>query len=324
MFKPDTIIYRICEKLPFLNRRVYVRILAKKKKLDAARPLPPSVAAQIARTMRVEYTYNSNAIEGNTLTLNETKIVIEDGITVGGKPLREIQEVKNHPEAIGYVEEVGNSKELIEQQILTIHQIIMKDVVEDAGRYRTGMVTISGSNYMPPPPHDIPFQMQDMIGRYNRNIEELSPIELAAWLHHRFVQIHPFRDGNGRVARLLMNLTLLRHGYPMAVIRKVDRKKYYDALQKADNGKLAPLSNFIASSVEQSLDDYLRAIDPNAEPLISIREASKGTRFSQEYLSLLVRTRRIPARKIGKNWMVTRKDVREYAKRRKKARSRHP
>lgn len=300
-----------------LRLQLYERILENKKKLDDLRPLPASVTQKISQQMRVEYTYNSNAIEGNTLTLNETKIVIEDGITVGGKPLREIQEIKNHPEAIKYIEDVSKSSELKEHQILTIHQIVMKDVVEEAGRYRTGNVTISGSTYMPPPPYEIPFHIQAMIEKYDRNIDELSPIELATWLHHRFVQIHPFRDGNGRVARLLMNLTLLRHGYPMAVILRVDRKKYYEALQKADKGNLAPLANFIASSVEQSLDTYLRAIDPNAEPLISISEASKGTPFSSEYLSLLARTRRIPARKIGKNWMVTRSIVRQYIDRHK-------
>jgi excisionase family DNA binding protein len=109
-----------------------------------------------------------------------------------------------------------------------------------------------------------------------------------------------------------MNLTLIQHGYPIAILQKVDRKKYYDSLQKADKGNLAPLSNLIGSAVEQSLDTYLRAIDPKAEPLITIAEASKNTTFSPEYLGLLARKRRIPARKVGKNWMITRNAVREY------------
>jgi len=299
-----------------LNERLHARILDKKKKLDSLRPLPASVVESIYRSMQVEYTYNSNAIEGNTLTLNETKIVIEDGITVGNKPLREVQEIKNHPEAIKFIEAISDGRELTEQDILTVHQIVLKEVIQEVGRYRTGIVAISGSTFQPPPPYEVPFQMQEMIVWYNRNSDELSPIELATWLHHRFVQIHPFRDGNGRVSRLLMNLALLRYGYPMAILLRVDRKKYYKALQNADNGNLAPLANFVASAVEQSLDTYLRAIDPNAEPLVSIAEASRGTPFSQEYVSLLARTRRIPARKIGKNWMVTRSNVREYIEQR--------
>jgi len=262
--------------------------------------------------MQVEYIYNSNAIEGNTLSLRETQLILEEGITVGGKPLREILEVRNHPGAIDFIEKVATSGELKEEQILSIHQIIVKDIIEDAGRYRTGEVRITGTDYIPSPAYDIPFHIRDMIKTYNRNPDELAPIELAAWLHHRLVQIHPFHDGNGRVARLLMNLTLLHYGYPMTVILRVDRKKYYDTLRKADKGNLAPFANFIASAVEQTIDTYLRAIDPAADPLLPVSEASRGTPFSPEYLSLLARTRRIPAIKIGRKWMVPRSAVQAY------------
>lgn len=298
--------------MSILSSRLHSRILEKKKKLDALRPLPPDAVRNISQQMQVEYIYNSNAIEGNTLTLRETKIVLEDGITVGGKPLREVQEIKNHPDAMRYIEKMSENVELKEEHILTLHQIIMKDVADEVGRYRTGIVTISGTDYMPPAAYEIPFQIGEMIQRYNHNPDEFVPIELAAWVHHRFVQIHPFRDGNGRVARLIMNLTLLRSGYPIAIIQRVDRKKYYDTLLKADKGNLAPFTDFIASTVEQTLDTYLRAIDPYAEPLLSISDASQGTPFSSEYLSLLARTRRIPAKKVGKKWMVTRKAVQEY------------
>lgn len=295
-----------------LTERLHKRILQKKKKLDDLRPLPSTVVRKLRGQMQIEYIYNSNAIEGNTLTLRETQLVLEEGITVGGKPLREIMEVRNHPEAIEFIENVAKSNELKEEYILTVHQIIMKNSIEDAGRYRTREVRIAGTNYMPPPAYEVPFEIRGMIEKYNRNPDEFVPIELAAWVHHKLVQIHPFHDGNGRVARLLSNLTLLHFGYPMTVILRVDRKRYYDTLRKADKENLAQFANFIASAVEQALDTYLRAIDPAQDPLIPISEASKGTPYSPEYLSLLARTRRIPATKIGKKWLVSKSAIQEY------------
>ncbi len=287
-----------------LNERIYGRLLEKKRRLDNSRPLPPSVVRKIQERLQVEYIYNSNAIEGNTLTLRETQLILEEGITVGGKPLREILEAKNHPEALKYMEDVAKSNDLKEEKILDLHQILMRNIQTDAGRYRTGEVRITGTDFIPPPSYDVPFEMQRMVQECNRNPNELVPIELAAWVHHRLTQIHPFPDGNGRVARLLMNLALIRHGYPMTVILRVDRKKYYDTLKKADKGNPSPFTNFIASNVEQTLDTYLRAINPRQDPLLTISQASKGTPFSAEYLSLLARTRRVPAIKIGRKWMI--------------------
>jgi Fic family protein len=151
-----------------------------------------------------------------------------------------------------------------------------------------------------------------MLNQFNRNPDELVPIELAAWLHHDFVHIHPFSDGNGRVARLFMNVALLHFGYPMTTIRRVDRKSYYDCLRRADKGNLAPFVNFTASAVEQTLDLYLRAIGPTDDQLIPISEASRGTPYSSEYLSLLVRKRRIAGIKTGRNWLVSKKMIQQY------------
>ncbi len=148
----------------------------------------------------------------------------------------------------------------------------------------------------------------------NKNPEELRPIELAAVFHHKLVSIHPFDDGNGRVSRLLMNLLLINSGYTLTVIKKVDRKKYYDTLQKADNGNLKPFVNFIARCVEQSLDIYLKAIEPSTKKnrLMNLAEASKLTPYSKEYLSLLARKGMISATKVGRNWHITQEALEQY------------
>ena len=297
-----------------LNTSLHSRIVEKKNRLDSLRPLNPSIVHKLQEQMEIKYTYNSNHIEGNTLTLKETQLLLEEGLTVHNKPLPDVLEIKNHPEAIDYIETIAKKIELKEVDILTIHQIIKRGVDDDAGRYRSGHVIITGSSHIPPPAYEIQFLIPTMIAEYNRNPNELVPIELAAWLHYRFVNIHPFNDGNGRVARLLMNLTLIRYGYPMTVISYSDRRQYYNTLDKADKGNLVPFVNFVASSVEQMLDTYLRAIEPTKEPLIPISEASKGTPYSAEYLSLLSRMRAIPATKEGKTWLVTKSMIEQYAK----------
>lgn len=296
-----------------LDGRVHDRILYKKKSLDAHRPLPKSIVRKIQQQMMVEYIYNSNAIEGNTLKLRETQLILEKGITIGGKSLREHLEVKNHPRAIRYIEKL-TKRALKEQDILTLHQIVTRDIEDDTGRYRTSEVRIAGADFTPPPAYEIPFLTKELIGWYNRNPEELRPIELASLLHHRLVYIHPFHDENGRVARLLMNLSLIRGGYPIAVILNVDRKKYYDTLRKADDGDPAPFVNFVAAAVERSLDLYLRALEPTEkkDKLVTLAAASKESPYSAEYLSLLARKRRIAAIKIGRKWMITKRELQQY------------
>jgi excisionase family DNA binding protein len=302
-------------KMPLLDSRAYHRILEKKKRLDALRPLPSSMLRKIQQQMEIEYIYNSNAIEGNTLKLRETQLVLEEGVTVEGKSLREHLEVRNHPKGIKYVEKL-TGRSLKEQDIFVLHQIMMKGIAEDAGRFRTAEVRITGADFIPPPAYEVPHLIAELVDWYNLNPDELRPIELAAILHHRFVYIHPFRDGNGRVARLLMNLALMRNGYPIAVILNVDRKKYYDVLKKADTGDPTALTNFVAAAVERSLDLYLRALYPTErdDKLLTLAEASKTSPYSQEYLSLLARRRRIAAVKIGRKWMISKKALHEYLK----------
>jgi excisionase family DNA binding protein len=299
----------------YLDSRVHDRILEKKRRLDAHRPLTSSTVRKVQREMELEYIFNSNAIEGNTIKLRETQLILERGLTIQGRSLREHLEVRNHPRAIKYVERMTR-RALREQDILVLHQIIMKGIDDEAGRFRTAEVRIAGAEFIPPPAYEIPHLIRKLVDWSNRDPDELRPIELAAILHHRLVWIHPFHDGNGRVARLLMNLVLIRSGYPIAVILNVDRSKYYDTLKKADNGDPTSFVNFVASAVERSLELYLRASEPTGKQdrLLSLSEAAKMTPHTQEYLSLLARKRRIAAVKVGRTWMVTEREVHRYLK----------
>ena len=296
-----------------IEERIHDRILAKKVKLDNYRPLPPDVVKRLREEMEIEYTYNSNALEGNTLTLRETQLVIREGMTIGGKSLREHLEARNHPKAIEYVESLTN-RSLEESNILKVHEMIFSGIVENAGNCRNAQVYIEGTDYLPPPAFEVPTLVKELLEWLTKNPEELRPIEIAAVFHHKLVSIHPFDDGNGRVARLLANLLLLKHGYPFTVTKNVDRRRYYDTLRKADHDDLKPFVNFIARCVEQSLDLYLSAIQPSDKKnkLLSLADASKSTPYSQEYLSLLARRGIIDATKIGKNWYITPKALEDY------------
>ncbi len=308
-----------------VEERIHERIIAKKTELDSHRPLPANIVNKLREKMEIEYTYNSNAIEGNTLTLRETQMVIRQGLTVGGKSLSEHLEAKNHPKAIEYVEKLATQK-AIEKTVretvaLEIHSLIFSGILENAGYFRNCQVYIEGCDYVPPPACEVPRLMKELFDWLNENPEELRPVELAAVFQHRLVSIHPFDDGNGRVGRLLMNLILINHGYPLTVIRQVDRKKYYDTLHKADNGDLKPFANFLARCVEQSLDVYLSAIEPSSSKnqFLSLAEASKLTPYSKEYLSLLARKGLIGATKIGRNWHITQDGLNQYLKKHSKA-----
>jgi len=297
-----------------VDEKIHERILAKKLQLNSDRPLSKEIVGQLRRNMEIEYTYNSNAIEGNTLTLRETQLVIREGVTISGKSLNEHLEAKNHPKAIEYVENLAESISLSEAEVLKVHEIIFSGILENAGNYRNGQVYIEGSEYMPPPAFEVPGLMRELLNWLEKNPQELRPIEKAAVFHYRLVAIHPFDDGNGRAARLMMNLVLIRHGYPVTVIKNVDRRRYYDTLRKADSGDPKPFVNFIARCVEQSLDLCLNAVERSTEEnkLLSLADAAKLTPYSQEYLSLLARRGLVAATKMGKDWHVTPKALEDY------------
>lgn len=299
-----------------MNERLHRRLLEKKLVLDAHRPLPPSMLTKLREQFVIECTYHTNVIEGNTLTLRETQLVIQEGITVKGKPLRYHLEAINHPRAIEFIERLSSkSKPIGERDILYLHGIAMKGIGEtEPGAYRRGQVEITGSRYRPPPPYEVPFLISEYLDWLNRNPEELRPVELAALGHFKLVHIHPFVDGNGRVARLIMNLVLLRQGYPITYVRREERGRYYDALERAHFGNAKPFVNFIGRCAEQSLDLYLAAIEAAAPDAIFIplAEAAKETPFSVEYWGLLARRGRIDAVKRGGRWYVRRKTLHRY------------
>jgi Fic family protein len=234
---------------------------ADKATLDAVRPLPPHTLASLREKLMLEWTYHSNAIEGNTLTLRETKVVLE-GITVGGKSLREHFEVTNHRDAIFYVEEIVAKQEtLSEWQIRNIHALVLKGIDDgEAGRYRRENVVIAGASTTPPDFLHLPAEMAALI-EWDAQAAAMHPVARAAELHTRFVKIHPFVDGNGRTGRLLLNFELMKSGYPPAILRKEDRLAYYDALDEACvTGDYSGITRLVAESVLRALDVYLAVL----------------------------------------------------------------
>ena len=187
-----------------------------KEQLLALRPLPEEALKKIQDALDIEYTYESNRIEGNTLTLQETALIVNEGVTISGKSMREHLEAINHTEAISYIKDIAKQDiEISERTIKEIHALILHGIDrENAGRYRTVPVMISGSTHIPPQPYLIEKQMEDFILRFKQmEKEKVHPVLIAAYLHDELVRIHPFIDGNGRTSRLLMNLYLLRNGY---------------------------------------------------------------------------------------------------------------
>lgn len=209
----------------------------------------------------LNYTYESNRIEGNTLTLQETLLVVKDGITVGGKSVREHLEVINHTEAIGYLGEIIQKKTGFSERILKeIHYLILKGIDrENAGVYRSIGVRISGSSHLPPEPYLLLPLMEAVFVYYKENKSLLHPVILAAEMHERIVRIHPFIDGNGRTCRLVMNLILMQHGYPIANIKGEleNRLRYYNALETAPEDKKDAFYALIAETVIQALNEHI-------------------------------------------------------------------
>ena len=241
---------------------MFEQINRKKVKLDTLRPLPKYTLKSLREKLLVEWTYNTNAIEGNTLTMNETKVVLE-GITVGGKTMREHLEVINHRDAIAYVEEIVQKGEpLTEWQIKNLHRLVLKGIDDEyAGVYRDQQVFIAGAKHTPPAPYLIKEQMEQLIKWYENEAQKLHPVERGAMLHAIFVGIHPFIDGNGRTSRLLLNLELMKAGFPAVVIKVENRLAYYEALDKSHTTKnYHDFIQLIVKEVEDSLNLYLSAL----------------------------------------------------------------
>lgn len=250
------------EKVSKTLASILTQIDELKAKLDQYRQFD---SYRISQALELEYTFESNRIEGNTMTLRETDLVINEGLTISGKSMREHLEAINHQEAIAFIKDLMNKNtSLIEREVLSIHNLILRGIhPEDAGRYRKVQVMIKGSTHMPPQPFLVAKEMEDYFIWYETNKNKLHPVVLAAEMHERLVTIHPFIDGNGRTSRLVMNLILLQHGYVIANIKGDydNRMRYYQALETAqtENNKEDFLL-FVAQIEKESLERYLDII----------------------------------------------------------------
>lgn len=293
-----------------IKRELLLRIEEKMALLHSMRPLPADVIRNLREELIVMHTYHSNAIEGNTLTLSETQLIVQRGLTIGGKSLQEHLEATNNAKAFELIETLAKDKaEINHVTIQSVHEVVTKSILEESGKYRMKNVRISSAIHTPPDWTKIVNQIDRLLSDVRNS--KLHPIETAACFHHRFVEIHPFVDGNGRVARLLTNLYLFCHEYPAIVLKKEDRITYYHCLKAADSGDLTPLTNFIAKAVDESLTRSL-SVYGGYDDLLPLGVLAKNTPYSQEYLSLRARQGVLDAMKIGKRWHTSRRALDTY------------
>ncbi len=301
---------------PRLDPRLATRLTRKKGHLDQYRPLPQETVRRLNDDLRVFLTYHSNAIEGNTLSLRETQMVIDYGLTVHGHPLREYLEATNHAAAYSYLTMlVDEQTPITHETILTLHGMVMDKILEAKGEFRTSPVYIRGANMTPPPAGQVESLMREWVAWIDSQGREYEPVIRAAIAHHGFEAVHPFVDGNGRVGRLLLNLMLMREGYPPALLLRDWRVRYIQALDTANTGNYSPLANMIGQAVEAGLDLYLEAcastpapVDPY-QPLAALAGPSG---YSVDYLGWLARQGRIEAVKRGARWYSTLDAIRRY------------
>lgn len=287
------------------------QLTTKKQKLDTYRPLPSELVKNLDDWFKIELTYTSNAIEGNTLTRAETALVVEKGLTVQGKSLTEHLEATNHAEALDYVKTLVGKKrqEITEQDILDIHRLILNKIeAGNAGRYRAQHARLTETDVVLPNPTKVPDLMEEFIKwLVGRNLDHI--VKISADAHYKLVSIHPFSDGNGRTSRLLMNLTLMQQGYPPAIIRKEDRLAYINSLEKAQKGNgLDDFYNLIYGAVDRSLDIYLEAVEPERESIVepsseqrfyTTEEVAKLLQVDPESIRRYVRSNKLRAVRLG-------------------------
>ena len=232
--------------------------------IRAYRPLSEAEVQELDAYYKIGTTYTSNALEGNSLTISETKVLLEDGITVGGKPIRDCYEATGHAKAYDYMLSIARSGELsiTEDVIRRLHRLFYHGIDPDAaGEYRTGQVFITGTEYVPPAAEEVPACMAAFVAELPPKREAMPPVEFAAYAHRRLVDIHPFQDGNGRTARLLMNLLLIQQGYCVVSIPPVLRHEYITALQQAQRAKNPCDEAFVKLIAECEMEaqrDYCR------------------------------------------------------------------
>lgn len=244
------------QKYPFLVKEDVIEIERLKRQYNKKiKSLEKEEFDQFQESFFTELTYNSNAIEGNTLSLQETSLVLNEGLVPEGKSLREIHEAKNHLEAIKFIKSYKG--DLNENFILKLHSIILKNISERfAGKYRKSDVKIFGSDVNFPPAEKVPQLIKNLIYRYKRNKKRLHPFELATTISIEFVTIHPFVDGNGRVSRLIMNFLLQKKDYPWINVYNKQRQKYLQAVRKANDEDYSLIFPFLIKTLKDNLRDF--------------------------------------------------------------------
>jgi Fic family protein len=302
-----------------VEERLYSRILEKKKRLDALRPFNEAIEERLNENLIIEWTYNSNAIEGNTLNLKDTLIFLKFGTTAANKPIRDFYEAANHRDAINYLFELVRERRKLEESDVRHFQALLTSKTLDekyCGYYRDVHVGIRGDpSARFPSPREVPALMKKFVAYVKENPDKLNPVELGAVAHFRFVSIHPFVDGNGRTTRILNNYLLMKAGFPPIVIKMRDRRRYFALIKKAHlTGDLKPFVNFIAREVYLELISYLMQTDPEFGDIISLKEATKYCDYGEEYLSLRARQGKLYAVKIGGVWKTTKQAVLDYVK----------
>lgn len=231
-----------------------------KSALDEHRPFSAHTTKQLKDYYRIGLTYTSNAIEGNTLTESETKVIIEDGLTIGGKSLREHYEAIGHAKAYDHIYSLLD-KPISEEDVLFLHKLFFQQIdSENAGRYRQKNVIITGTDYLPPDYQKVPELMEKHIENLNMNVEDKHILEWASELHAEFEAIHPFTDGNGRIGRLLLSILSMKNGYCPVIIPPVRRAEYITALQKTDRGDMETLTAFILSVIHEEMKSLVRLV----------------------------------------------------------------
>lgn len=308
----------LADSLKAVSRRVSV--------MRSHGALSPDALGRLRRFFKIKNIYNSNAIEGNILDIGETRLVVEQGLTLTGRPLKDQAEAKNLSEAIDYLEGLATdlSRPITQADIRQLHYFVLKDIRdEDAGKYRCVEVEIGGSEYKPPSPDRVPTQMNEFsawLATVSLREEDKSDeaILMAAAAHAWFVTIHPFIDGNGRVGRLLLNLILMRFGCPIAIVTKADRSRYYDALEISQSSDLTALCSLLIECIEESLEEYEVAADEQREhdewtqAIVGKLQHAEQVRASNEYevwrnaMELLKSVFRQTAEKVDSSAMLAR------------------
>lgn len=297
---------------PQMDTRIFKRLRQKKKQLDTYRPLPSFTVQRLHQDLRLLSTYNSNAIEGNTLSLYETQMVLEYGVTVNGHPLREFLEATNHAEAFDALTRLA-TQPITYETVVSLHRLVMDKIDERAGELRTVQVYIRGADFTPPPARDVPTYLNQWI-HWLTNDDALGydPVIRAAIAHHDFEAIHPFSDGNGRVGRLLLTVMLLQEGYPPALVIREWRTRYIRALGAAHYGDYVPLIDLVGLAVERALDLYLEACIESTAHLLPLQDLAREFSLGVDYLGQLARKGKIEATKRGQYWYATKQAIQHY------------